>query len=47
MTVPHVFEWLTVALVVTVLWALGSIPAALWVGHRLRELDSRSYEEEL
>ncbi len=45
--IPNVFEWLTVALVVTVLWVLGSFPAALWVAHRLRDLSESYPEEEL
>ncbi len=45
MIVPHVFEWLTAALVLAVLWVLCSIPLALWLGPRLRDL-SESYPEE-
>ncbi len=46
MIVPNVFEWLTVALVVAVLWIVGSFPVAWFVGSRLRRLNE-SYPEEV
>lgn len=32
MIVPHVFEWLTAAVVIAILWIVGSIPVALFWG---------------